>query len=79
MSDFLLIYFVSAVLFSNCLRHGKQLLLVPTSQDSLTDKMQIGKMSSESSALIKELSNVVIVVGYKKKDDWYLLKDAGVV
>ena len=64
-------------MFLKCLRHQKQLLLVPTPQGSLTEKMQVSKTSSESLALIKELLGVVIVVGYKKKDDWCLLKCAG--
>lgn len=59
-----------------CLRHHKQLLLVP-SQGILTDKMQVSKASSESSALIKELLSVVIVVGCKKEDNWCLRKGAG--
>ena len=56
---------------------AEKLLLVPTPQSSLTNKVQVSKISSESSALIKNLLTVVIVRGYKKKDDWCLLTCTG--
>lgn len=50
---------------------------MPTSQGALTDKIQVRKTSSESSALIKDLLSVVIVVRHKKQGNWCLRKGTG--
>ena len=55
---------------------SEKLLLGPTPQNSLTDKVQVSEISSESSALIRNLLNVAR--GHKKKDDWYLFTFAGI-
>ena len=69
LGDWSLRLLVLSVLFSKCLRHQKQLLLEPTAQGFLTDKMQMIKTPREPSALVKDLLGAVIVVGFEKKDD----------
>ena len=64
----LVLYLVSAFgLVPKVSEASEKLLSVPTPWSSLTDRVQVSKISPESSALFKNLLSVVIVGGYEKK------------